>query len=120
MSSSFINNSVSTLSFIVYNSNLPYIFDNDLHKYLYNIFSSKIKTSDSQENANLCFSPIFPDGEEVYNKHKHQLLSYYPYLQLGTHYLKTAMQYIQILFIYVVHLPEWRFDYYAYCCIHCI
>ena len=65
----------------------------------------KIKTIDSQENANLCFSPIFPDGEEVYNKQKHQLLSYYPYLQLGTHYLKTAMQYIQILFIYVVHLP---------------
>ena len=68
-------------------------------------FSSKIKTSDSRENANLCFSPIFPDGEEVYNEHEHQLLSYYPYLQLGTHYLKTAMQYIQILFIYVVHLP---------------
>ena len=40
-------------------------------------FSSKIKTSDSQENANLCFSPIFPDGEEVYiyNEHEHQLLS---------------------------------------------
>ena len=75
MSSSFINNSVSTLSFIVEN-----------------IFSSKIKIIDSQENANLCFSPIFPDGEEVFNKQKHQLLSYYPYLQLGTHYLKTAIQ----------------------------
>ena len=47
---------------------------------------------------------IFPDGEEFYNRQKHQLLSYYPYLQLGTHYLKTAMQYLQILFVYVVHL----------------
>ena len=62
------------------------------------------QTSDSQENANLCFSPIFPDGEELHYRQKHQLLSYYPYLQLGTHYLKTAMQYLQILFMYVVHL----------------
>ena len=104
MSSSFINNSVNTLNFIVNNSNLPYIFDNALHKYLF--FFIENQTSDSQENANLCFSPIFPDGEEFYNRQKHQLLSYYPYLQLGTHYLKTAMQYLQILFMYVVYLPQ--------------
>ena len=89
MSSSFINNSVSTLNFIVNNSNLPYIFENALHKYLF--FFIENQTSDSQENANLCFSPIFQDGEEFYNRQKHQLLSHYPYLQLGTHYLKTAM-----------------------------
>ena len=62
MSSSFINNSVSTLNFIVNNSNIQYIFDYALHKYQF--FSSKLKTSDSQENSNLCFSPIFLDGEE--------------------------------------------------------
>ena len=101
MSSSFINNSVSTLNFIVNNSNLPYIFDNALHKF----FFIENQTSDSQENANLSFSPIFPDGEEFYKRQKHQLLSYYPHHQLGTHYLKTAMQYIQILFMYAVHLP---------------
>ena len=31
------------------------------------------KISDSQEGAKLCLSSIFPDGEEVYNKQKHQL-----------------------------------------------
>ena len=31
------------------------------------------KISDSQEEAKLCFSSIFPDGEEVYNRQKHQL-----------------------------------------------
>ena len=100
---SFINNSVSTLNSIINNSNLPYIFHNALHKYLF--FFIENQTSDSQENANLCFAPNFPDGEEFYNRQKHQLLSYYPYLQLGTHYLKTAMQYLQILFMYVVHVP---------------
>ena len=79
-------------------SNLPYIFDNALHKYFFFIEN---QTSDSQENTNLCFSPNFPDGEEFYNKQKHQLLSYYPYLQLGTHYLKTAMQYHATDTIYV-------------------
>ena len=59
MSSSFISNSVSTLNFIVNNSNLSYIFDNALHKYLFFFFFIENQTSDSQENANLCFSPIF-------------------------------------------------------------
>ena len=31
------------------------------------------KISDSQEGAKLCLSSIFPDGEEVYNRQKHQL-----------------------------------------------
>ena len=31
------------------------------------------KISDSQEGAKLCLSLIFPDGEEVYNRQKHQL-----------------------------------------------
>ena len=31
------------------------------------------KISDSQEGDKLCFSSIFPDGEEVYNRQKHQL-----------------------------------------------
>ena len=31
------------------------------------------KISDSQEGDKLCFSLIFPDGEEVYNRQKHQL-----------------------------------------------
>ena len=31
------------------------------------------KTSISQEDAKLCLSSIFPDGEEVYNRQKHQL-----------------------------------------------
>ena len=31
------------------------------------------KTSDSQEEAKLCLSSIFPDEEEVYNRQKHQL-----------------------------------------------
>ena len=31
------------------------------------------KISDSQEEAKLYFSSIFPDGEEVYNRQKHQL-----------------------------------------------
>ena len=31
------------------------------------------KISDSQEEAKLCLPPIFPDGEEVYNRQKHQL-----------------------------------------------
>ena len=31
------------------------------------------KTSDSQEEAKLCLSSIFPDGKEVYNRQKHQL-----------------------------------------------
>ena len=45
-------------------------------------FLIKNQTSDSQEKANLCFSSIFPKGEEVYNGQKHQLSSYCPYLQL--------------------------------------
>ena len=40
------------------------------------------QTSDSQGKANLCFSSIFPNGKEVYNRQKHQLSSYFPYLQL--------------------------------------
>ena len=40
------------------------------------------KTSDSHENANLCFSSIFPGSEVVYNRQKHQLSSHYPYLHL--------------------------------------
>ena len=31
------------------------------------------KISDSQEGAKLCILSICPDGEEVYNKQKHQL-----------------------------------------------
>ena len=31
------------------------------------------KISDSQEGAKLCLSSIFSDGEEVYNRQKHQL-----------------------------------------------
>ena len=31
------------------------------------------KISDSQEGAKLCIPSIFPDGEEVYNRQKHQL-----------------------------------------------
>ena len=36
------------------------------------IFHRK-KNSDGQEEAILCHSSIFPDGEEVYNRQKHQL-----------------------------------------------
>ena len=31
------------------------------------------KISDSQEGAKLCIPSICPDGEEVYNRRKHQL-----------------------------------------------
>ena len=31
------------------------------------------KISDSQEGAKLCLSSFFSDGEEVYNRQKHQL-----------------------------------------------
>ena len=57
-----------------------------------------------QEKANLCFSSIFPDVEKVYNRQKHQLSSYYHYLQLSTHYLKTQFStygYCIILYTYI-------------------
>ena len=31
------------------------------------------KISDSQDGAKLCIPSIFPDGEKVYNRQKHQL-----------------------------------------------
>ena len=40
------------------------------------------KTYDRQEKTNLSFSSNFPDAEEVYNRQKHQISSYYPCLQL--------------------------------------
>ena len=47
----------------------------------FTIFSSKIKPCDNQEKANLCFSSVFPDGKEVYNRQKCQL-SYFIFPQL--------------------------------------
>ena len=66
-------NSVSTLNFFYNNVYLEYIFDNTLHKFQCNIFLFENEISDSQEGAKLCLSSIFPDGEEVYNRQKHQL-----------------------------------------------
>ena len=82
VNSSVINDSVSTPNFITSNGYPKYLFDNTLHKFLYNIFI-KNKTSDNQEKANLCFSSVFPDGKEIYNRQKYILTSI-------THYLKTA------------------------------
>ena len=50
VNSSVINDSVSTPNFFTSNGYLKYIFDNTLHKFLYNIFI-KNKTSDNQEKA---------------------------------------------------------------------
>ena len=69
-----MNNSVSTFNLFYNNGYLEYIFDNTLHKFQCNIFFIENKISDSQEGAKLCLPSIFPDGEEVYNKQKHQLL----------------------------------------------
>ena len=80
INSSVINDSVSTPNFFTSNGYPKYLFDNTLHKFLSNIFIIKNKTSDNQEKAILCFSSVFPDGEEVYNRQKCQLS--YPYHQL--------------------------------------
>ena len=80
VNSSVINDSVSTPNFFTSNGYPKYLFDNTLHKFLYNIFI-KNRTSDNQEKANLCFSSVFPDGKEVYNRQKCKL-SYFIYPQL--------------------------------------
>ena len=82
VNSSVINDPVSTPNFFTSNGYPKYLFDNTLHKFLHNIFI-KNKTSDNQEKANLCFSSVFPDGKEIYNRQKYILTSI-------THYLKTA------------------------------
>ena len=80
VNSSVLNDSVSTPNFFTSNSYPKYLFDNTLHKFLHNIFI-KNKTSDNQEKANLCFSSVFPDGKEVYNRQKCKL-PYFIYPQL--------------------------------------
>ena len=80
VNSSVINDSVSTPNFFTSNGYRKYLFDNTLHKFLFNIFI-KNRTSDNQEKANLCFSSVFLDGKEVYNRQKCKL-SYFIYPQL--------------------------------------
>ena len=70
VNSSVINDSVSTPNFFTSNGYPKYLFDNSLHKFFHNIFI-KNKTSDNQEKANLCFSSVFPDGKEIYNRQKY-------------------------------------------------
>ena len=66
-------NSVSTLNVFNNNSYLEYIFDNTLHKFQCNIFSSKIKSVTAKKELNYVFRLFFLDGKEVYNRQKHQL-----------------------------------------------
>ena len=80
-----VNSSVKRLcqrtQFLYFSNGYPkYLFDITLHKFLYNNFI-KNKTSDNKEKSNLCFSSVFPDGKEVYNRQKCQL-SYFVYPQL--------------------------------------
>ena len=49
INSSFINNSVSTLNIFITNYYPQCIFDNTLHKFLYIIFSSKIKPATAKK-----------------------------------------------------------------------
>ena len=83
INSSVMNDSVSTPNFFTSNGYPKYLFDNTLHKFLSNIFIIKNETSDNQEKAILCFSSVFPDGEEFYNRQKYILTPI-------THCLKTA------------------------------
>ena len=49
INSSFINNSVSTLNIFITNYYPQCIFDNTLHKFLYTIFSPKIKPATAKK-----------------------------------------------------------------------
>ena len=96
VNSSVINDSVSTPNFFTSNGYRKYLFDNTLHKFLYNIFI-KNRTSDNQEKANLNFSSVFPDGKEVYNRQKYKLTSITHYLRTATPQLLSFKQKIQSL-----------------------
>ena len=57
-------NSVSTLNFFYNNGYLEYNFDNTLHKFQCNIFSSKIKSLTAKKELNNVFRQFFPEGED--------------------------------------------------------
>ena len=52
-------NSVSTLNFFYNNGYLEYIFDNTLHKFQCNIFSSKIKSVTAKKEVNNAYRQFF-------------------------------------------------------------
>ena len=62
------------------------------------------KISDCQEGAKLCLSSFFPDGEEVYNRQKHQLTCTHGRATYSLPFFKSKIQSLVVRGIIYKHI----------------